>query len=294
MHGGQPGLRLAERGEQRAHPLEPEPVARPRRERLEPGDVRHALYAGRARLELAPVALELRPLAVDHVGRRVRDEPLVREHPFGPRDLLREAGPLGLDVAGCLAPLGPDDGGEDPALLVRAELDLHPAAAEDLRRLLHAVERAGRVGVRGVRLRPRRDDQPRAAGRQVRPDLLRDVRHQRVEEREQPLERGERGGAAVLVAVVQARLDRLGVPVAEVVEGEVVERAGRGGEVEARPRLLDRRRAPTSSRARIHRSSSDAGARAPASTPSVCWRISRATFQSLFASLRPSSIAPTA
>src|SRR5829696_4390026 len=35
------------------------------------------------RVELAPIALELRALGVDHVGRRVRHEALVREHPLG-------------------------------------------------------------------------------------------------------------------------------------------------------------------------------------------------------------------
>ena len=62
-----------------------------------------------------------------------------------------------------------------------------------------------------------------------------------MEEREQALERGEGRRAAVLVAVVQPRLDRLGVPVAEVVERQVVEGAGRGGEVEPRPVVLERR-----------------------------------------------------
>ena len=59
---------------------------------------------------------------------------------------------------------------------------------------------------------------------QVRPDLLGHVRHRRVEQLQQPLERGERGRLRVGVAVVEPRLDRLGVPVAEVVEG----RGGRG------------------------------------------------------------------
>src|SRR6185436_9529660 len=82
--------------------------------------------------ELAPVALELRPLAVDDVGRRVRDEALVCEHPLRARDLLSQPRALRLDVAGRLPALGPDDRREDPPLLVRAELHLHAAAAEDL------------------------------------------------------------------------------------------------------------------------------------------------------------------
>ena len=60
-----------------------------------------------------------------------------------------------------------------------------------------------------------------------------------MQEREQALERRERGRDRRLVAVVQPRLDRLGVPVAEVVEGEVVERRRRLGEVETRPGVLE-------------------------------------------------------
>ncbi len=54
-----------------------------------------------------------------------------------------------------------------------------------------------------------------------------------------------RSSAASAVAIaarvvgVEPRLDRLGVPVAEVVEGEVVERVGDVGEVEPRQELLD-------------------------------------------------------
>src|SRR6188508_915064 len=175
------------------------------------------MWLGAEQVELAPVPLELRALRLDHIGRRVRDEPLVGEHPLGPRDLLHEARALGLDVPCRLPALGPDDGREDAPLLVRAELDLDTAATEDLRSLLHAIEGVGLAGIRRIRLRPGRDDQPCVPGGQVRPDLLRHVRHERVEQREQRLERGQRRRAAVLVAVVETRLDRLGVPVAEVV-----------------------------------------------------------------------------
>ena len=92
---------------------------------------------------------------------------------------------------------------------------------------------------RVVGLGPRRHDQPRLAIRELRPDLLRHVRHHRVQEREQTLERGERGRDRRLVTVVEPRLDRLGVPVAEVVEGEVVERGRRLREVEPRPGVLE-------------------------------------------------------
>ena len=112
-----------------------------------------------------------------------------------------------------------------------------------------------------------------------------------MEEREQALERGERGRDGSLVAVVQPRLDRLGVPVAEVVEREVVERRRRLGEVEAAPGVLEL----GASRVEAREDPALLEAlrrRPPASTPSAFCRISRATFQSLIASLRPSSIAP--
>src|SRR6188508_783300 len=60
-----------------------------------------------------------------------------------------------------------------------------------------------------------------------------------MEQSEEPLEGGERGRDRRRIAVVEPRLDRLRVPVAEVVEGEVVEGGRRLGEVEARPGVLD-------------------------------------------------------
>ncbi len=111
-----------------------------------------------------------------------------------------------------------------------------------------------------------------------------------MQEREEPLERRERGRAGVVVAVVEPLLDRLGVPVAEVVEREVVEDTGRGGEVEPAPRLLDVRAGgvePREDPALLERRRTERGRR----RPRVFWRMSRATFQSLIASLRPSSIA---
>ena len=109
---------------------------------------------------------------------------------------------------------------------------------------------------------------------------------------QQPLERGDRGRARVGVAVVEPRLDRLGVPVAEVVEGEVVELVDEVREVELAEQPLDlalRLREPREDPALLERC---AAARRGAA-PSDASRMSRATFQSLFASLRPSSIAPS-
>ena len=242
--------------------------------------------------ELGAVALELLALGGHDVRRRVRDEALVREHALRPRDLLAQPLDLGVAVAVDPRALGADDGREDPALVVRAELDLHAAAAEDLRGLLDAVESA-RIRRRSVSSASGhgRDDQARRAIRELRPDLLGDVRHHRMQEREQPLERRQRGRDRRRVAVVEPRLDRLRVPVAEVVEREVVERRRRLGEVEACPRVLELGTRGVEARedpallevARLE---------LPASTPSAFWRMSRATFQSLIASLRPSSIAP--
>ena len=93
------------------------------------------------------------------------------------------------------------------------------------------------------------------------------------------------------LALVQPRLDGLRVPVAEVVEREVVEHVRRGREVECRSTLPRPAPARASIRARIQRSSSAVGSTA-GSMPSAFCRIRRETFQSLFASLRPSSIAP--
>ena len=73
--------------------------------------------ATRRELELAAVSLELGALRLDDLGRRVRDEPLVREHALRAGDLLAQPRPLGLDVAVVAAALRAHDRGED-ALLV--------------------------------------------------------------------------------------------------------------------------------------------------------------------------------
>ena len=53
-----------------------------------------------------------------------------------------------------------------------------------------------------------------------------------MQELQQPLQRRDRGGSCVLVAVVEAPLHGLGIPVAEIVEGEVVELVHHVREVE--------------------------------------------------------------
>ena len=132
-----------------------------------------------------------------------------------------------------------DDRLEDPQR-VAAELDPDAAAPVDARRGLRARRCASKSPSHACRLGPRRDDQPRLARRQVRPDLLGHVRHHRMEQLEEPLERRERRRAHVLLG--EPRLDRLEVPVAEVVEREVVEPLDAVREVEgARGRPRTRR-----------------------------------------------------
>ena len=58
------------------------------------------------------------------------------------------------------------------------------------------------------------------------------MRHRRVEQLEQALERRSGCRQRIGVARVEARLDRLEVPVAEVVEGQVVELVDQVREVE--------------------------------------------------------------
>src|SRR5581483_6888316 len=128
------------------------------------------------RVKLGPVLRELPTLALDHVGRGVRDELVVREHALRPRDFLREPRPLGGDVA--LPVAGRAHDRVEDAQRITREPDAHAAAAIDTRAGLGALDRAELVVVRH-RLRPRSDDQPRLAPRQVRPDLLGDVRHHR-------------------------------------------------------------------------------------------------------------------
>ena len=62
-----------------------------------------------------------------------------------------------------------------------------------------------------------------------------------MEQLEQPLERTESGRAGILIALVEARLDRLQVPIAEVVEGEAVQGLRHMGEVERAEIGLNRR-----------------------------------------------------
>src|SRR5215204_5413259 len=116
-------------------------------------------------IELTTVARELLALRLDDLGRGLRREPLVREHALGAGDFLLEPVDLGSSVAPCLHALGVED-----ALLVLVELDLDAAPRVDARRFLDPVERAEVACEALVRLGPGRDDEPRLARGQVRPD----------------------------------------------------------------------------------------------------------------------------
>src|SRR5438552_17163450 len=132
-------------------------------------------------IELPTVARELVALRLDHVGWSLRDETVVGEHALGPVDLLLEPLDLRGRVAVRLDPLRPDDGFEDPQL-VSGELGADAASTEDSRRILDRIQGARVAGKALVRLEPGSNDQPRLAGREVRPDLLGHVRHHRVQE----------------------------------------------------------------------------------------------------------------
>ena len=274
---GRPGLRLAELARSARIRSEPEPVLRPRARAARARrrrDARRTCRQVPSSSSSRAVAVELAALGLDDLGGRVRDEPLVREHPLRARDLLaRGARPLGLDVAVVPAALRPDDRGEDAPLVVARELDLDAAAAEDLRRLLDAVERAAAsaCAVVAARATARRSAARRGPGAASRspPSRAASSGWRSASSRSSARERGR---ARVLVAVVEPPLDRLGVPVAEVVEREVVEdaRSRRRSRTGPRPSSTSARAA--SSRARIQRSSSAAG-RSAGVTPSVFWRI---------------------
>ena len=175
-------LWVTERGEERPHPPQPEPL-RPRRLGVEPG----GWLAGEG-IELTPVAGELLALGLDHLGLRVRDELVVREHALAPLDLLRSRS---ISAAAFPLPSSARAGRRrrrSAARRLRADRD--PAAPEDRGRLLDGVERVRSLRTRrSARARARRSD----VVVELRPDLLGHVRHDRMQELEQPLERRQRG-----------------------------------------------------------------------------------------------------
>ena len=196
-------LRVAERGEQRAHALEPEAVARPGAQSsraTRPRSPRHRratlasprepprrrARGGSARASRAPRSTT--SAGAFATNRSFASIASARATSFRSRSI--SASRLSSDSD----PLRANDGGEDAPLVVRAELDLHAAPAEDLRGLLHAVERAriGREAVVGLGPRRRRSGASRGSGSCDQISSVTCGMH-RVEQREQPLECGERG-----------------------------------------------------------------------------------------------------
>ena len=150
--------------------------------------IQRVCHAGEG-IELSPVARELLALRLDHLGLRVRDELLVREHPLAPLDLAC-AGARSRRLRSRSTSSAP--GGRRRR---RSAARRPRATATPLRRKIAAASWTASSAcrsacVRVVRLRPGRDDQ--AIVVELRPDLLGHVRHDRMEQRQQPLERGER------------------------------------------------------------------------------------------------------
>ena len=240
------------------------------------------------RVKLAPVALELLALGLDDVRRRRARRTVSFASIASARAIScssratssSRSAPLPLRA------LGPHDGLEDAHLVAFERRRARRCAGIAPPPPARARARPPSPAYARVGLRPRRDDQPRRARGQVRPDLLGDVRHHRMQQLEQPLERGERG--RLHVGLAEPRLDRLEVPVAEVVEGQVVEPVDGVREVVAR---RGPPRSPPASRRCARGSTAPRATTAAASTVRRRPRAAaRLAFQSLFASRRPSSI----
>src|SRR3982751_2431339 len=92
-------------------------------------DSSQPMFSAAEGIELAPIAGELLALTLDDVRRRVPDEALVSEHPFGACDLLAQTLALCLRVSVHLHTFGPHLRLEDPPL-VPLEFDHHAAAEE--------------------------------------------------------------------------------------------------------------------------------------------------------------------
>ena len=196
------------------------------------------------RIELAPVARELLALALDDLGRRVRDEALVREHPLRAGDLLaepRRSRPPRLPFSGSRS--GRTTASKirrsSPGSSTRTPLRLEISAASCTRSSAPAssakrssgsghgetISRASRAGscaqissvtcgMTGCRSASSRSSAASAVA------------------------------AASASSLVEPRLDRLRVPVAEVVEGEAVERLHARARSRTAPRRPRPRRAP--------------------------------------------------
>ena len=181
-------LRVAERGEQRAHPPEPELLG-PRRQALEPAEVASRRRAPRARAGSAR-ASRARPRrrlgGAFATNRSFASIPSARAISFCSRArsavdvAVRLARRSGLTTASKIR-------FSSPSSATRTPLRRNVAAASCTR-----SSAAAAAGIAAIRARATAPTISRAVV-ELRPDLLGHVRHHRVEQREQPLERGERG-----------------------------------------------------------------------------------------------------
>ena len=156
---------------------------------------------------------------LDDLRRRVLDEAVVGEHALAARDLLREAVDLGLGVAVRLAALGRTTASKMRAL-VASSFDARRCGGRSTAASCTRVERVASAPSSGSGHGG--DDQPRlAAGRFVQiSSVTCGITGCR------SLSSRSRAATAVGARrrrLVEPRLDRLEVPVAEVVEGQAVE-----------------------------------------------------------------------
>ena len=210
-------------------------------------------------IELAAVALELLALGLDDLGRRVRDEPLVREHPLRrarpPCAAARSRRRVAVDLA---AP-----GGRRPRRCARSSSE--PSSTwTPLRRKICAASCTRSSAPRRRRTRwsgSGHGETIRRASRAGSCDQISSVTCG-ITGCSSASSRSSAASAVasrVLVAVVEPRLDRLRVPVAEVVEREVVEHRRRRARSRTRRGSSSSSARAASSRARIQRSSSARG-----------------------------------
>ena len=274
--------------------------------------------------ELGAVASELLALGLDHLRRRLGDETLVAELALGALDLRRAArrvlprsgstcsavdrptarisiGPIVVSAArprppAPAAPASRTNSDTSPPMRAsRTAAGGTPTRSRQRRTwrtrwIPLSTDRAPRCQGATGRSREARDDKQLPAIGQVAPDLLGHERHDRMGRASTCSSTKSRFAAASSIAVVEARLDDLQIPVAELRPEERVEVQDRVGEVVIVDALATDSIA-LCSRDRIQRSSrrSVRGS----GEPSALSRISREAFHILFARSRPCWIRST-
>ena len=188
-------LRIAELGEQRPHPLEPEAVRAATGSGSRASDAELTAVSRRARRARAGSA---RASRARPRRRRPARSPRSARSRACPRRARSPCAAARARPRGCRrrVPLRADDRREDRRSSSASSSTRTPlrrkSCAASCTRSSASTSPAKRASASGHGETISRD----VARRQVRPDLLGDVRHHRMEEREQPLERGERGRAA--------------------------------------------------------------------------------------------------